>query len=361
MTVSRRGALAALSAGLAAPTLAAPAVARQEKAEVRRWRMVTSWPKNLPGPGVSAQRLADRITAMSGGRIHVTVFAAGELVPPLEVFDAVANGTAQIAHTAALFWAGKFEAASFFTAAPFGLTPLEHMTWIIHGGGQALWDDLYAGSGVKPFMAGNTGFQMGGWFRREIASIADLQGLKMRIPGLGGRVLEKFGAVPVVLAPGEIFPALQSGLIDATEFLGPFSDHAMGFHKVAPFYYYPGWHEPNGTGEALVSSEAWQELAPDLQSIIATACAEVNVHGLTDSEWANAETLNTLMREKGTALRSFPAEVTDAMRAASEEVMDEMAKGDDLTARIVASYRNAARHQKSWSDVSVRAFLQARS
>jgi TRAP-type mannitol/chloroaromatic compound transport system substrate-binding protein len=358
MTVTRRNALAAISATLAVPAaLATPAIAqgRQE------WRLATSWPKNLPGPGVSAQRLADRITAMSEGRINVRLFAAGELVPALEVFDAVANGTAQLGHTASLFWAGKFPAAAFFTAAPFGLTPLEHMTWVMHGGGQQLWDELYAGSGVKPFMSGNTGFQMGGWFKREINSPGDLQGLKMRIPGLGGRAMERLGAVPVVLAPGEIYQALQSGVIDATEFLGPFSDYAMGFHKAAPFYYYPGWHEPNGTGEALVSLEAWNSLSADLQAIVECACAEVNAHGLTDAEWSNAETLNTMLNEERIDIRRFPAEVMEALRTANDEAMEELAGSDALTGKIIESYRNAARHQSNWSDVSVRAFLDMRT
>lgn len=356
MTITRRRALAAIAASATAPALAAPAIA-QARTE---WRMVTSWPKNLPGPGVTAERLAKRIDEMSGGRLTVKVFAAGEMVPPLQVFDAVAGGTAQMGHTASLFWAGKMPAAPIFTAAPFGLTPLEHVTWIDHGGGQALWDELYAPAGVKPFMAGNTGFQMGGWFRREINSLADISGLKMRIPGLGGQVMTKLGAVPVTIAPGEILNALQTGVLDATEFLGPFSDVAMGFPQAAKLYYSPGWHEPNGTGEALVSLSALSALPSDLQAIVRHACAAENAFALGESEWQNAATLNDLVAKGSVELRTFPQDFLEAARAAAVEVMDELAASDDVTGRIVASWRAAAAHQSRWSEVSVRAFLAAR-
>ena len=355
MSTTRRNLLGGIAAG-SAGMLAMPAIAQQRT----EWRMVTAWPKNLPGPGITAQRLADRITAMSGGRLTVELFAAGELVPALETFDAVANGTAQMAHTASLFWAGKFPAAPIFTAAPFGLTPLEHITWIDHGGGQALWDELYGQAGVKPFMGGNTGFQMGGWFKRQVAAVDDLKGLKIRMPGFGGNALEKLGAVPVTTAPGEIFLSLQSGVLDATEFLGPFSDMAMGFHKAAKHYYFPGWHEPNGTGEALVSLEAWEALDDGLREVVRSACAASNIEGLGESEWSNAEALKTLTAEHGVTVREFPAEVMAAIRTAAGEVMNDLAGQGGITGRIVESYRNAARHQAQWSDISVRAFLKAR-
>jgi TRAP-type mannitol/chloroaromatic compound transport system substrate-binding protein len=355
MKITRRNALAVLGSGLAvAPvTKAARAQAPIE------WKMVTSWPKNLPGPGVTAQRLADTIGLMSGGRMKITLHAAGELVPPLQVFDAVSNGVAEIGHTASLFWAGKMPAAPIFTAAPFGLTPLEHITWIDHGGGQQLWDELYAPAGIKPYMAGNTGFQMGGWFKREINSLADIRGLKMRIPGLGGLVMQKLGAVPVTIAPGEIQAALQTGVIDATEFLGPFSDAAMGFQRVAKYYYFPGWHEPNGTGEALISQAALKALPGELQYVVEAACAAENIRALGESEWMNAETLSMLAKE-GVEFREFPTDFLDAARQATGEVMAELAAKDEQTARIVASYTGAARHQAQWSQISVRSFLSAR-
>ncbi|MEN0041031.1 MAG: TRAP transporter substrate-binding protein [Pseudomonadota bacterium] len=357
MTITNRRMLLAGLAAAPAATLATPAIAQ----DITEWRMVTSWPKNLPGPGVTAQRLADSITTMSGGRLRVKLYAAGEIVPALEVFSAVSNGTAHIAHTASLFWGGKVPAAPLFTAGPFGLTPIEHITWIDHGGGQAIWDELYALSGIRPFMAGNTGFQMGGWYKEELTGLADLRGLKIRMPGLGGEVMRKLGAAPVTIAPGEILAALQTGAIDATEFLGPSSDFAMGFYKAAKFYYAPGFHEPNGTGEALVSSKAYDALPSDLQAIVKAACAAENIRSLGESEWMNAERLKLLVEEKGVQLRDYPQDILDAARAATEEALDELSARDALTAKAVESFRTASRHQNNWSRQSVEKFLAARS
>lgn len=356
MKITRRQSLLSLFGIGAASGLAKTASAD----EVIKWKMVTSWPKNLPGPGVTAQLLADTINKLSGGRLQVKLFAAGELVPPLEVFTAVSNGTAEIAHTAPLFWAGKFPAAPLFTAGPFGLTPIEHITWITKGGGQALWDELYASSGIKPYMAGNTGYQMGGWFKKEIKSVGDFKGLKIRMPGLGGLVVQKMGAVPVGLAPGEIFTSLQTGVIDATEFLGPFSDRAMGFHKVAKNYYFPGFHEPNGTGEALVSIKAMNALPQDLQEIVARACEWVNIVSLADAEWENATALKALIAEDGVILREYPEDVIEAAKSATSEVLLELAAHDEITKRIVESYQGAAEHLGEWSKASVKSFLSVR-
>jgi len=279
----------------------------------------------------------------------------------LEVFSAVSNGTAHIGHSASLFWGGKVPAAPLFTAGPFGLTPIEHITWVDHGGGQAIWDELYAPFGIKPFMAGNTGFQMGGWYKEELQGLEDLKGLKIRMPGLGGEVMRKLGAAPVTIAPGEILSALQTGAIDATEFLGPSSDFAMGFYKAAKFYYAPGFHEPNGTGEALVSSEALAALPTDLQAIVKAACAAENILSLGESEWMNAERLKLLVEEKGVQLRDYPNDIIDAARTATQEALDELAARDALTAKAVGSFRNASRHQNNWSRESVQKFLSARS
>lgn len=345
------------AAASAALKLATPAIASDKT----QWKMVTSWPKNLPGPGVTAQRLADRITTMSGGRLEVKLFAAGELLPPLEVFDGVSQAIAQMAHTAPLFWSGKLPIAPAFTAAPFGLTPLEHITWVEHGGGQQLWDELYRPHNLKPFMAGNTGYQMGGWYKRQINSLADLKGIKIRMPGFGGLVVKKMGAVPVVLAPGEIFLALQSGVIDATEFLGPFSDAAMSFHQVAKNYYYPGFHEPNGSGEALVNAQAYDALPKDLQAIVAEACRAENIFSLGEAEWENGRALAALQQNHGVVLRRYPDDVLEAARKASLEVMAELADKDEMSKKVLDSYRAAARHLGKWSEVSVSAFLSERA
>ena len=257
-SITRRNLVRAGALGLAG-ALAAPAVAR---AQTQRWRMVTSWPKRLPGPGMSAERVAERIAALSGGRLQITVHAAGEVVPAFEVLDAVGGGVAEMGHTASFYWQGKQPAAAFFTTVPFGLTPAEHVAWVDAGGGQALWDELYAPFGVKPFMGGNTGVCMGGWFRREIKSRDDLKGMKIRSLGLGGEVYRRLGATPQTTPPGEILTSLQSGVIDAAEFVGPGTDIALGLYRVAPFYYAPGFNKPNGTGECIVSLKAWEALDP---------------------------------------------------------------------------------------------------
>ena len=198
---------------------------------------------------------------LSGGALDIAVYAAGEVVPAFEVLDAVGNGVADIGHTASFYWQGKMPAAAFFTTVPFGLTPSEHVAWIEAGGGQALWDELYAPFGVKPFMGGNTGVCMGGWFRRELKSLADLRGLKLRSLGLGGEVYRRLGATPQTTPPAEILISLQSGVIDGAEFVGPGTDIALGLYRVAPFYYYPGFNKPNGTGECIVALKAWNALS----------------------------------------------------------------------------------------------------
>ncbi|MBA5777735.1 TRAP transporter substrate-binding protein [Stappia sp. F7233] len=356
--VTRRRMLA-LSAAGAGAGLAAPAVAQSTQPTIE-WKMVTSWPKDLPGPGITAQRIADQIALMSSGRLRIRLFAAGELVPPLEVFDAVSSGTAQMGHSASFFWQGKIPASVFFTAVPFGLLPLEHITWVEQGGGQALWDELYAPFGVRPLMAGNTGVQMGGWFKKELTGLDDLKGLKIRMPGLGGEVMRRLGATPVSLPPGELFGALQSGLIDATEFLGPWSDTAMGFHKVAKFYYAPGFHEPNGTGEALFNTVAFEGLPDDLKAIVRDVCRAENARSLAESEWMNAGQLAALQQDHGVQIRIFPKDVLDALRSTSEDVVASVAQLDPLSARVVESFQQARARLAPWSRLSTRLYLDAR-
>ena len=347
-----------LLAASGAAAVARPALLRAERRQ--RWRMVTSWPKNLPGPGVTAQRLADRITALTGGRIEVEVFAAGEIVPAFEVLDAVGRGVAELGHTAAVFWLGKARAAAFFLAVPYGLTPLEHMAWIEHGGGQALYDELYADFGVKPFMAGNTGMSMGGWFRHEIHSKEDLRGLKWRMPGLGGELYRPLGVVQVSLPPGEILPALQSGAIDATEFAAPASDLALGFYKVTPYYYYPGIHEPNGSGECLVHRPLWESLDGALRAAVAEACRAENAYALAESERRNAAALRALVAEHGVRLRRFPQDVIDATRQIAADLLTGFEKAGGIEARIARSYRAMLDELGDWPRVSIMSYLEAR-
>ena len=347
----RGGGLALLGA------VAAPAVAR---AQTLRWRMVTSWPKRLPGPGMSAERVAERISALSGGRLQITVQAAGEVVPAFEVLDAVGGSVAEMGHTAAFYWQGKQPAAAYYTTVPFGLTPMEHVAWVDAGGGQALWDELYAPFGVKPFMGGNTGVCMGGWFRRELKSLDDLKGLKIRSLGLGGEVYRRLGATPQTTPPGEILTSLQSGVLDGAEFVGPGTDIALGLYRVAPLYYGPGFNKPNGTGECLVNLKVWEGLAGDLKAIIAHACAAEASFALSEMERLNAQALAALTERNNVRLMSFSADVVGTARRQAADILAELAGRSDIARRINDSYAEFRSRTAAWSRVSLKAVLEAR-
>lgn len=355
LSIDRRsllgGAAVAGAAGLARPALA------QDR---RQWRMVTSWPKNLPGPGVSAERLASRIGELSGGQLTVEVAAAGKIVPAFEVFDAVSQGVAQMAHTASFFWQGKAPAAVFFTTVPFGLTPPEHVSWIHQGGGQTLWDELYAPFGIKPFMAGNSGFQMGGWFKEPVTSLEDLKGRTIRSAGLGAEVFRELGMGATAVPPAEIFQALQSGVVDAVEFLGPFSDAALGLDEVASHYLWPSFNKPNGTAEALVSRRELEALPAELQAVVSAACAEEASRGLAEADWMNGQTIARLREEGAVTLSPWPQEVIEAARDAADGVMSDLAQSSPEAKAIAASYRSALDTLGGWSRVSMEPFLGAR-
>jgi TRAP-type mannitol/chloroaromatic compound transport system substrate-binding protein len=341
----------------AAGVLAIPATAR---AETLKWKMVTSWPKRLPGPGMSAERVADRIRALSGGRIDITVYAAGEVVPAFGVLDAVGNGVADIGHTASFYWQGKMPAAAFYTTVPFGLTPAEHVAWIEAGGGQGLWDELYAPFGVKPFMGGNTGVCMGGWFRRELKTLADLRGVKIRSLGLGGEVYRRLGATPQTTPPAEILSSLQSGVLDAAEFVGPGTDIALGLYRVAPFYYYPGFNKPNGTGECIVALKNWNALSDELKAIVAHACATEANFALAEMERLNATALEALIKEHTVKLTAFPADLVAAARKEADDVLGELAQRNAISGKVHASYAAFRARTAPWSRVSIEAVLTAR-
>jgi TRAP-type mannitol/chloroaromatic compound transport system substrate-binding protein len=325
-----------------------------------QWKMVTTWPKNFPGLGTGANHLASLINEMSGGRITIKVYGASELVPPFEVFDAVAGGTAEIGHGASYYWKGKSEAAQFFSAVPFGMTGQEMNAWLYYGGGMELWREVYEPFAVIPMAAGNTGVQMGGWFNKEINALGDLQGLKMRIPGLGGEVLKRAGGTPVQVAGGEIFTALQSGAIDATEWVGPYNDLAFGLYKAAKYYYYPGWHEPGTTMECLLNRGAYAALPPDLQSIVSNACRVMNGDMLAEYTARNNTALQSLVNDHGVDVREFPRGVLNKLLALSEEVVAEVADRDPLAAKVFRSYRSFQRQVTAWHDISERAYLNVR-
>src|SRR5689334_20777726 len=349
--------LARVAATGAAGALAAPSLAL---AQAKRWRMVTSWPKRLPGPGMSAERVAERIKSMSGGRLDIAVHAAGEVVPAFEVLDAVGGIVAEMGHTASFYWQGKMPAAAFFTTVPFGLTPGEHVAWVDAGGGQALWDELYAPFGAKPFMGGNTGVCMGGWFRNEIKSRDDVRGLKIRSLGLGGEVYRRLGATPQTTPPAEILVSLQSGVIDGAEFVGPGSDIALGLYRVAPFYYYPGFNKPNGTGECIVALKRWNALSEELKAIVAHACASEANYALAEMERLNAQALEVLVNEHKVKLAAFPEDLIAAARAQANDVLGELAGRSAITGKVHASYAAFRQRTAPWSRISIESVLRAR-
>jgi TRAP-type mannitol/chloroaromatic compound transport system substrate-binding protein len=334
--------------------------AQTAQAAEHKWKMVTTWPKNFPGLGTGANKLAELIGEMSGGRMKVKVYGAQELVPAFEVFDAVAQGTAEMGHGASYYWKGKSEAAQFFSSVPFGMTGQEMNGWLYYGGGLELWTELYAPFGLVPEPAGNTGVQMGGWFNKEIKSVADLAGLKMRIPGLGGEVLKRLGGTPVNLPGGELFTSLESGAIDATEWIGPYNDLAFGLYKAAKYYYYPGFHEPGTTLEAIINKKALEALPADLQAIVRNACKVVNQDMLAEYTARNPGALQTLIQKYGVDLRPYPKDVIAKLRTVSEEVVAEVAQKDEQSRKVYASYHDFLQQSLEWSRISELAYLKAR-
>ncbi len=328
--------------------------------EPMRWKMVTSWPKNFPGLGTGAEMLAQQIGEMSGGRLQVKVYGAGELVPALEIFDAVSQGAAQMGHGSAYYWKGKNLAFQFFSTMPFGMNANEMNSWLHKGGGMELWEEAYAPFGVLPLAAGNTMVQMGGWFNKEINSVEDLRGLRMRIPGLGGEVLGRAGGVPVTLSGNELLVSLQTGAIDATEWVGPWNDLAFGLHRAATYYYYPGWHEPGTTLECLVNLSAFEALPDDLRAIVRQAARATNEDMMCDYVAHNHEALRMLIDTYKVQLRQFPDEVLQVMRTHAEEMIAELADSSEFTRRVHDSYQKFYASVKQWTDISEKAYLNAR-
>jgi TRAP-type mannitol/chloroaromatic compound transport system substrate-binding protein len=322
--------------------------------------MVTTWPQNFPGLGTGAANLARLIGEASGGRLTVRLYGAGELVPAFEVFDAVSRGTADMGHGAPYYWKGKSEAAQFFAATPFGMNAQERNAWIYYGGGNELWREVYAPFGLIPAAAGNSGIQMGGWFNKEINGLEDLQGLKMRIPGLGGEVLRRAGGTPVNLPGSEIFTALQTGSIDATEWVGPYNDLAFGLYQAARYYYYPGWQEPGSTLEALINKDSFDALPGDLQAIVMMACEAVNGNMLAEYTARNQAALDQLVNEHGVDLRPFPDEVLVRLKAISAEVLEELAEKDPLVRKVFDSQQAFLAKVSRWHDISEVAYYRAR-
>ena len=325
-----------------------------------KWKMVTTWPKNFPVLGTAPERFAKNVEAMSNGRIKIKVYGAGELVPAMEVFDAVSRGTAELGHGGAYYWKGKIPEAQFFTTVPFGFTAQEMNGWLHYGGGMELWRELYGKFGLEPLAAGNSGVQMGGWFNKEIKTMDDLKGLKMRIPGLGGEVFKRAGGVPVMLPGGEVFTALQTGAIDATEWVGPYNDLAFGFFKAAKYYYYPGWHEPGATLEMMINQKAMAELPEDLQAIVRVAARECNQDMLDEFTARNASSLETLVNEHKVELRPYPQEVLKQLQTLSAQVVEEEANKSELGKKVYASFQAFRDSIAKYHDITERAYINAR-
>lgn len=325
------------------------------------WKMVTSWPKNFPGVGQGPERLAELVDEMSGGRLTIEVFGAGQLVPGFEVFDAVSDGTAELGHSASYYWKGKAPEAQFFAAVPFGMNAQEMNAWLHFGGGMELWNEVYDPFGVDVLVAGASGVQMGGWYNKEINSLDDLDGLKMRMPGLGGEVMSRMGVAIVNMPGGEIFTSLQSGSIDATEWIGPYNDLAFGLHQAADYYYYPGWHEPTVMFEAIVNEEAMAELPADLQAILTTAVRDINANVLDEYTARNNDALETLVNEHDVELRRIPDEVLDRAREHAADVTAELAESNEMAARIYESYTDFQSKVEDYHAISEQAYYNARN
>ncbi len=326
-----------------------------------KWKMVTTWPKNFPGLGTGAQRIADSFTSMTNGDLEIKLYAGGELVPPFECFDAVREGKAEMAHSAAYYWVNKHKSAPFFCTVPGGLTVQEHNAWIYHGGGQELWDELYGQFGIRAFLAGGSGVQMGGWFQKEINSLTDLEGIKMRIPGLGAEVINRLGGTAVNMPGGEIMPALQAGVIDATEWVGPWNDLAFGFYKVAKYYYGPGFHEPNSALECLINKSSYEILPKSFQEIVRQACAAENANMPAEFSAHNSESQEKLINQHQVDIRHFPREVIKKAFKISEDIVKETADVDPLARRIFENWWNFRNRLIKRAPYAEMGYMQLRS
>jgi TRAP-type mannitol/chloroaromatic compound transport system substrate-binding protein len=351
--MKRRSFLKRAGSGLVAGAFAAPAIAQSQPAI--RWRLASSFPKSLDTLFGNAELIADRVNKLTDGKFQIRTFAGGEIVPPLQVLDAVQQGTVECGQTASYYYVGKNKAFAFDTTLPFGMTARQQNAWMYHGGGLQLLRDFFREYGVIQFPCGNTGTQMGGWFRNEIKSLANVKGLKMRIPGIGGEIMARLGAVPQTLAGADIYPALERGTIDATEWVGPYDDEKLGFHKVAKFYYYPGWWEGCAQLTFLVNIKEWGKLPKEFQAALETVCAEANVKMMADYDVKNPAGLQKLLNA-GVQLRSFPQDMMRAAYKAAFELYEEEAKTNAAFGKIYPAWKRFLGDQQAWARISELAF-----
>jgi TRAP-type mannitol/chloroaromatic compound transport system substrate-binding protein len=325
-----------------------------------QWKLVTTWPKNFPGLGSGPENFARYVNAMSAGRLTIRVYGAGEIVPAFEVFDAVSQGVADAGHGAAYYWKGKIPSSVFFTAVPFGLNAQEMNGWLHYGGGLELWREAYAPAGIIPLAGGNSGVQMAGWFNKEINSVEDLKGLKMRIPGLAGEVFAAAGGTAVRISGSELYTSLQTGVIDATEWVGPYNDLALGLHEVAKYYYYPGWHEPGSMLEFIVNKASLEALPEDLQAIVTYGARAANQDMLDEFTARNNAALRELVDRHGVQLRRLPDDVLLALYQGSEEVMGKLVATDPMAARVYESYKSFYDGARAYHHISEQAYINSR-
>jgi TRAP-type mannitol/chloroaromatic compound transport system substrate-binding protein len=327
--------------GLAAASVTVPSIANAGSSQTFRWKMTNAYPAGAPfyskGPG-SASYFCKRVEELSGGRLRIKHYAAGELIPAMEGFDAVSKGTIEMNWANSYYWSGKTFAAQYFTTVPFGMNFQGTNAWLQEGGGKELWDEVYKPFNVIGLAAGNTGVQMTGWFNKPIDSVKDLQGLRMRIPGLAGKVYEQLGVSVKLLPGGEIFPALERGVIDAAEFVGPYQDRRLGLQKAAKYYYTTGWSEPSNTTECLINKDAWNSLPKDLQAIVESVAAECNLMSLSWSEAHNSEALDDLVKNYGVEVRTLPDEVVAKLKEVTFATLEAYAAKDPLVKKVHESY-----------------------
>jgi TRAP-type mannitol/chloroaromatic compound transport system substrate-binding protein len=329
-------------------------------AEHYEWKMITTWPKNFPGLGFAAENFSRYVDEMSDGRLKVRVYGAGEIVPAMEVFDAVSQGSVDAGHGAAYYWKGKIPASVFFTSVPFGLNAQEMNGWLHYGGGLELWQEAYAPYNLVPMAGGSTGVQMAGWFNKEINSIEDVKGLRMRIPGMAGEVFAAAGGTAVRIAGGELYTSMQTGVIDALEWVGPYNDRAFGFHEVAKYYYYPGWHEPGSILEFVVNKDSLEALPADLQAIVKYASRAANQDMLDEYTARNNAALKSLIDEHGVQLRRLPDDVLLALWQGTQVAMKKLVESDPMAAKVYESYREFYKGVRNYHHISEQAYINTR-
>ncbi|NND67668.1 MAG: TRAP transporter substrate-binding protein [Halioglobus sp.] len=335
-------------------------VAQYGEGEIIEWKLITTWPKNFPGLGFAPENFARIVEELSDGRLQIRVYGAGEIVPALEVFDAVSGGVVDAGHGAAYYWKGKVPSSVFFTSVPFGMNAQEMNGWLHYGGGIELWQEAYAPFNLVPFTGGSTGVQMAGWFDKEINSVEDLNGLKMRIPGLAGEVFTYAGGTAVRIAGGELYTSMQTGVIDALEWVGPYNDLAFGFQEVAGYYYYPGWHEPGAMLEFIVNGDSYAALPEDLKAIVKYAARAVNQDMLDEYTARNNAALQNLINEHGVQLRRLPDDVLAALWSGTKQAMAQLVAEDAMAAKVYASYREFYKGARSYHHISEQAYINVR-